>query len=282
MIQSDPVLPPGLVERILTGLGLTQRPKPNLAGLSTLYDAWSGHVPFDNIRKRIWFDGDRKKPAPGLDPFDFFESWLTHGTGGTCWPTASALYALAHSLAFEARRSAGAMSESGEIGTRAGHGTVLVALEGVDYLVDPSMLAFEPLPLITASSSATCDGIHAIRAVPLERGFDVYWRPGHSRDRPAQFRTLPEHDPVDHAFFVAGYDLSTESGPFNDAVCACRRTRDSIVTVGRKNRIAVNADGVVSVAPLTDAERVRVLIDEIGLSEKIVDALPRDMPRADE
>ncbi len=105
---SDPVLSPNLLERVLVKLGLTERPSLDLAGLNTLYAAFCGNVPaIDSIRKRIWFAGDQRTPLPGGDPTDYFESWLIHGTGGTCWPTNGAVYALVRSLGFDARRIAG-------------------------------------------------------------------------------------------------------------------------------------------------------------------------------
>ncbi len=277
MTINGPVLPDGLVERSLSSLGLTRRPTLDLAGLNALYSAWSGKVPFDNVRKRIWFASDQTTPLPGQDPIEFFENWLTHGTGGTCWPNSGAVYALLRSLRFDARRIAGSMIEPGEKNTMAGgHGSVLVTLDRADYLVDASILAFEALPLVPGVRASTGKGIHQIHAVPIAEGFDVLWYPAQARDRPVRFRTDPRFDPVDHAFFLDGYGRSKRSGPFNDALYICRRFPDSILTVGRKNRIAVAADAAVTVTKLGDAGRKRVLINELGLSEEIVDKLPAD------
>ncbi len=134
------MLPDELVERILSRLGLSQTPTLDLVGLNALYAAWSGKVPFDNVQKRIWFASDQTTPLTGQDPTEFFENWLTHGTGGTCWPTSGAVYALLRSLGFDARRLAGSMIDPGETGGIAsGHGSVLVTLDAVDYLVDASI-----------------------------------------------------------------------------------------------------------------------------------------------
>lgn len=277
MTYNGPVLPDELVERSLSRLGLTHRPTLDLVGLNALYAAWSGKVPFDNVRKRIWFASDQTTPLPGQDPTEFFENWLTHGTGGTCWPTSGAVYALLRSLGFDARRIAGSMIEPGEKDTMAGgHGSVLVTLDGVDYLVDASILAFGVLPLVTGVRASAGKGIHQIHAVPIAEGFDVLWYAGQVRDTPVRFRTDRRFDPVDHAFFLDGCERSKRSGPFNDALYICRRFPDSILTVGRRNRIAVAADGTVTVTKLGDAGRKRVLIDELGLSEEIAEMLPAD------
>ncbi len=276
---ADPVLSPNLLERVLPKLGLNERPSLDLEGLNTLYAACSGHVPaIDSIQKRIWFAGEQNTPLPGGDPRDYFENWLAHGTGGTCWPTNGAVYALVHSLGFDARRIAGCIIMEKYPGTN--HGSVVVTLDGVDYLVDGNLAAFKVLPLVPGGTTSTGEGLHDIRAVPIERGFDVLWYQGHSRQEPLTFRTEPEHDPVDHAFFLARYDLTKQLSLFNDALFICRRFPESIVTLGRKNKITVAADNTLTNTEISDAERRRVLVEELGISEEMAEALPPDVPGA--
>lgn len=279
MTSSRSILGPELIERILFRLGLSKRPTLDLVGLNTLYAAWCGHVPFDNVHKRIWFASDHTTPLTGGDPVQFLENWLAYGTGGTCWPTGSAMYALVQSLGFDARRMAGAMIDPGEQAPDpAGHGSVLVTFEGVDHLVDASILAFEVLPLVPGVPATAGQGIHEIHGVPIEGGFEVLWHPGHVRDAPTTFRTGPEFDPVDQAFFLEGYDRSRVSGPFNSALHVCRRYPGSVITLRRNRKTIVAGDGSVSVTQISDAERTRTLIEELGFSEEIVRALPRDEP----
>ncbi len=276
---SNPVLFPELLERVLEKLGLTERPSLDLAGLNTLYAAYCGNVPaIDNIRKRIWFAGERRGPLPGGVAADYFENWLDHGTGGTCWPTNGAVHALVHSLGFDARRIAGCIIMEEYPGTN--HGSVLVTLEGVDYLIDGNLGAFKVLPLVPGRTTSTGDGFHAISAVPIEAGHDVIWYQGHSRQEPLTIRTEPEHDPVDHAFFLEAYDRTKSKGRdlFNHALFICRRFPDSIVTIGRKNKITVTADGTMTKTEINDVERRRVLVEELGISEEIAEALPPDVP----
>lgn len=277
---SDPVLSPELLERVLEKLGLTERPSLDLAGLNTLYATYCGSVPtMDNIQKRIWFAGERRTPLPGGDPREYFENWLAHGTGGTCWPTNGAVYALVHSLGFDARRIAASVIIE-KYSQGANHGTVLVTLEGVDYLIDGNLGAFKVLPLVPGRTTSTGDGFHAISAVPIEAGYDVIWYQGHSRQEPLTIRTEPEHDPVDHAFFLEAYDRTKSKGRdlFNYALFICRRFPDSIVTIGRKNKITVTADNTVTKTEINDVERRRVLVEELGISEEIAEALPPDVP----
>src|ERR1700674_4883092 len=176
----EPALAPALVERVLTKLGLRQRPALDLVGLNTLYAAFSANIPFDNVHKRIWFASPQTTPLPGGDPNEFFNNWLQHGTGGTCWPLNGAMYALAHSLGFNARRIVGSVIVEG-YPRGANHGSVLVTLDGISYLVDAWMASFKVLPLISGKPSSTGHGIHDISAVPTETGFEIISSPGFDR-----------------------------------------------------------------------------------------------------
>jgi hypothetical protein len=75
-----------LLERVLMRLGLSDRPAPTFDGLQTLYAAWCRKVPFDNVRKLIHIHNHDPGPLPGDDATDFFEAWLTYGTGARVGP----------------------------------------------------------------------------------------------------------------------------------------------------------------------------------------------------
>jgi N-hydroxyarylamine O-acetyltransferase len=96
-----------LLERVLMRLGMSMRPAPTLNGLQTFYAAWCRKVPFDNVRKLIHVHNHNPGPLPGDDAAEFFEAWLTYGTGGTCWAGNEALHALLVSLGFQASRGMG-------------------------------------------------------------------------------------------------------------------------------------------------------------------------------
>jgi arylamine N-acetyltransferase len=273
----EPALAPTLVERVLTKLGLRQRPALDLVGLHTLYAAFSANVPFDNVHKRIWFASPQTTPLPGGDPNEFFNNWLQHGTGGTCWPLNGAMYALAHSLGFNARRIVGSVIVEG-YPRGANHGSVLVTLDGISYLVDAWMAAFKVLPLISGKPSSTGQGIHDIRAVPIDTGFEIISYPGFDREHPLPFRPEPEHDPVDHALFLTRYDRTKTVGFFNDAIFVCRHFPDSILTMGRKSKFHLAADNTLTKTEPTEAERKKSLIEEFGLSEQILEKLPPNVP----
>lgn len=275
-ISPDPVLSRDLVESVLTRLALRQQPTLDIAGLNLLFGAFSGHVPFDNVQKRIWFAGPQTKPLPGCDPSEFFNNFLKHGTGGTCWPINGGLYALLRAVGFEARRIVGSVVVNG-YPQGANHGSVVVTLDSTRYLVDGWMASFSVLPLIPGQSTSTGDGIHDIQAVPMGNGFEITSYPGFDREHPLPFRTEPEYDPVDHSFFLTRADRTRTVGFFNDTLFICRHFPDSILTLGRKNMIRVSADETLTKREVEGAERRRALIEEFGLSEEIVEALPPDV-----
>lgn len=272
---SDPVLSPDLLERVLAKLGLSDHPSLDRSGLNGLYAAFCGKVAaIDNILKRIWLTGDQATPLTGGDPTDYFENWLTHGTGGTCYPTNGAMYALVSSLGFDTRRIAGCIVMDEYPGTN--HGSVVVTLDGVDYLVDGCFGAFEVLPLVPGRATFTRQGLNQIKAVPVENGFEIIWYTSINREQPLTFRTEPEHDPVDHNFFLTYYDETKKISVFNDTLFICRRYPDSIVTLGREKAV-VSADNTLTKTEIDDTGRKRVLVEEFDISEEIAAALPPDV-----
>jgi arylamine N-acetyltransferase len=276
---SEPVLSADLLARALCKLDLTSEFTLNLAGLNRLYAAFSQHVPNDNIQKRIWLAGDRSKPVTGGDPIEFFENWLAHGTGGTCFPANGALFALLRAIGFDARRISGSVLMEG-IEQGGNHGSVLVRLDGIDYLVDAQLAAFTALPLVQGQSTSTGNGIHDISAVPVAEGFDVQWYPGSNRQKPLVMRPELEMGHVDHDYFLAQYALSASPyhrrSPFNEALFIARHFSESILVVSRNNKIEVSSENVATKSEITVDERARVLIEELGISEYAVDAIPPD------
>ena len=268
-----------LLERVKSKLALPRRPSLDLGGLNQIYAAYSGHVPNDNIHKRIWLAGDKSQPVTGGDPAQFFENWLAHGTGGTCFPANGALCALLCGLGFDARRILGSVMMEG-VERDGNHGTVLVRIEDVDYLADAQLAAYSALPLIAGRSTSTGNGIHDIYAVPHGVDFDVYWFPGANRLTPMVTRLDHKRGPVAHEIFLEHYALSAlrdrRRSPFNEALFIGRHFPDRILNVGRITRTEIRADNSVSRREITLAERAQILTGEFGVSEQIVKAIPPD------
>jgi arylamine N-acetyltransferase len=272
-------LSPALVDRVLQAFGFRAVPTRDLAGLTAVNLEYRVRVPFDNIQKRIWQVGSQSTPPTGGDPTQFFENWLAHGTGGTCWPTNGALAALLAALGFDVRQIAGEIVIAGWP-HRGNHGSMIVTLDGAEYLVDGNIGALAPLPLIPGAATSTGQGLHDISAIPREDGWDVVWRQTHSRQPPLVFRTDRELDPVDQRFFAARNVEFASVGLFNQALYIARRWPDHMLTLGRQNKISVSDREEQLTEAVPDTERKRVLVEEMGVSEEIAEALPPDVPGA--
>ena len=257
-------------------LGFSARPSNDLAGLNALYASFSTRVPTDNIQKRIWFAGTRREPLTGGDPAEFYENWLRYGTGGTCWPINGGWCSLLETVGFEARRIVSSVIIDG-YPAGANHGSVIVTLDGRDYLVDAWMAAFEALPLVSDRATSGGTGLHTITAIPMNGDFEIRMFSGHDRDRILPVRTELGCSAVNHEYFLARYDLTKEIGFFNHALYICRRFPDHIIVLGRQNKIVVDASNSVTKTGVTETERRRVLVEELGIAEAIAAALPPDV-----
>jgi N-hydroxyarylamine O-acetyltransferase len=268
-----------LLERVLLELGLRNRPAADLAGLQEIYAAYSWHIPHDNVQKRIWLVGDRSNQVTGGDPSEFFENWLVHGTGGTCFPANGALCELLSTLGFNARRILGSVMIEG-LEREANHGTVLVRIGDTDYLADAQLASFSVLPLVPGQPASTGEGIHDINAIPFEGGFNVQWYPGSKRQRPMVTRLDLQCAPVDHSAFVAQYALSARRdlrrSPYNEALFIGRHFPNHILNIGRNTLTKIYSNNVITKREITLTERAQILIDEFRLSAEIVAAIPPD------
>ena len=98
-------LSPALLERVLTGLGIAARPEPTWHGLNnSMLPGAPGYR--STMRKLIHLRSGERGALPGDTPAEFFEAWLRHGTGGTCWAGNGAL-ARAAGAGFRGRARAG-------------------------------------------------------------------------------------------------------------------------------------------------------------------------------
>ena len=280
--RQGPALALDLLDRVLAKLGLERRPGIDLAGLNSVYAAFSGNVSNDNVQKRIWLSGDRASPVAGGEPAEFFENWLTHGTGGTCFPINGAFATLLGALEFPVRRIASTMMVPGVERGVSNHGSVIVTFDDVDYVADAQTAGFEALPLRPGEETRTTSGIHAMSAAPIEDGFEVRFHIGHTREQAFRFQTEPENDPVDHERFVSLYDRSANDAfsPFNNQLYICRHFEDSILSIHRGKKISVAADGSLTSVEVDDAGAREALVEEFGISAEAAYAFPEDDPDA--
>ncbi|MCC2655783.1 MAG: hypothetical protein K0Q76_891 [Panacagrimonas sp.] len=262
-----------LQERILARLGLKAAPERTLAGLTTLYGAWCQHVPFDNIRKLIHLRRGDAGPLPGTDAVDFYENWLRHGTGGTCWSGHTALHALLGSLGFDVVRGVGTMLVAPDIPPN--HATVFVELDGTRYIVDASMLHGEPMA-IDQPDAGVAHGAWGVRVHRAPTGHAlIHWRPIHMAEGlDCRIDTVG----VSADVFAASHEGTRGWSPFNFSLYSRVNRGDRVIGAAFGQWFGFDAAGGVTQRPLGTDERVRVLVEQLGISEEMARAVPPDLP----
>jgi len=262
-----------LLERVLMQLGLSERPAPTFDGLQTLYAAWCRKVPFDNVRKLIHVHHHDPGPLPGDDAAEFLEAWLTYGTGGTCWAGNGALHALLVSLGFQASRGMGTMLVAPHIPPN--HGTVLVACDETRYVVDASILHGEPLRLDASMPTGITHPAWGVQCSMRDGHWHIRWRPIHMPDG---LDCRLDHLQVTRETFQERHEQTRPWSPFNYELYARLHCGEAVVGTTGGQRVELNGAGGVVYRRLEGDDRLRLLVDELGMQEEIVQRLPPDTP----
>ena len=262
-------LPPDLAETVLDRFGFDDSPSIDAAGLAELYRRWCRSVPFDNTIKLIALYGEASAPEdslPGMDAEEFLRSWLAQGTGGTCFPSANALHALALACGFDSRLLAASMADIGE----PTHGTTVVTIGEEEWLIDTSMLTDEPLLLSGEDTTSIEHPVFATTAEPVDEGWLFHFSMPYA-EMTMPCRTITP-EAAEHAFFVERFEISRNMGPFNSGPNAKRNDSGGVIAYGGAKRFRRTAEGIEE-SDLGDSETFAGLREEFGLSEEIVDRL---------
>lgn len=265
-------LPDSLLGRVLDRLDVPRR-VPDHDLLVCLYAAWCQSVPFDNVRKLIHVRAGDTGQLPGGTAEDFFEAWLRHGTGGTCWAGAGALHTLLCSLGFPAQRGIATMLATDHPDLPPNHGTVLVVCEGQPLLLDTAMLSGVPVPLTAGETTEVPHPAWGLRTVWRDGKCVVQWRALH---RPEGFECRLEHFGAPATEYAERYEKTRGWSPFNFEVNARLNRPDGVAGLAFGNQVTLAQDGTTKVEPIGDADRRRLLVERLGMSEEIIAQLPED------
>jgi arylamine N-acetyltransferase len=266
-------LAPALIDRVLAKLGLASRPEPALDGLKRVYGAWCHKVPFDNVRKLMHLRRQDAAALPGDSASDFFEAWLRHGTGGTCWAGNGALQELLRALDFDARRGLATMLVAPDIPPN--HGTVVVTCDHKRYLVDASILHGEPLALEPHAPSAIAHPAWGVQCSVREGKWSIRWRPLHLPDGiDCRIEALE----VTQQVFHDRHEDSRPWSPFNYALSARLNRNDTVVGAAFGQRVDIVADGSIRQRALPPAQRASLLVEELTMDAAFIAQLPADLP----
>jgi N-hydroxyarylamine O-acetyltransferase len=261
------------VEAVLTKLGFRDAPAPDLHGLQQLYRSWCERVPFDNGRKLVALRQNSGGALPGDSATDFFQAYLAHGTGATCWAVNGALCTLLQCLGFNARRGFGTMLVAPDLPPN--HGTVLVTLEQRIYLVDASLLTVDPLLLDEHVDTAVN---HPAWGVQCRREYGKWlasWRP---QMRPEGLDCRLDVLDATAKQFSNFHEGTRAWGPFNYEFALRANRNGGVVGVAYGQRVDFDSTGQVVHAPMNADERVRFLVETVGWSEETAVRLPADIP----
>ena len=254
-------------ENAIERFGFSSRPEPTLENLRKLYKAWCRNVGYDNILKRVYYARGETGPFPVMDPNDFVSTWLQHGTSGSCWPTAEALFNILLKAGYDVERVSSEMLNCGDP-MRPNHGTCFVRIDGDTYVVDTGVVAEEPLQLIDGQETKTSSKAFGIWSKGDGR---VWWRPGHSRQE-IEIAMIDRNCSAE--YFSYRYEKTKEFSLFNHSLYVRKNIDDGIVTYGRGNVIRIDPEGEMTVAPIDQKDLPALLIGEMGLSEEIVAQTP--------
>ncbi len=154
-----------LVRRVLAALAVEAAP-PSLAALDALVSAYVRRVPWESASRIA-----RLAQMPRLSdcprwPVTFWESALANGTGGTCFESNYAFFALLRALGYDGYLTINNMGD-----TTACHTAIVVRLGAERWLVDVGLPLHVPLRLDPIESASERDGgFHTYRLLPQGGG----------------------------------------------------------------------------------------------------------------
>lgn len=202
-----PALSARLAEAVLGYLGVA-RSAPGLALLNTLIAAYGRSVPWESASRIV----KRAQVASAAEavrwPDEFWQSAIRLGTGGTCFESNLAFFALLRSLGYDGYLTINNMHET--IGC---HTALVIQMQGERWLVDAGYPIYAALPLsgLAVSQQETPFGTYTLRS-PAPNHYIVEQA---SLPKPYLFDLIDV--PVDHAAYCAAtINDYTESGLFLD------------------------------------------------------------------
>jgi N-hydroxyarylamine O-acetyltransferase len=260
-----------LVDAVLTRLGV-ERPQCDLVGLRSVYAAWCGSVPFDNTLKLIHTAEELPGPLPGSTADVFFDTWLEHGTGGTCWAGNGSLHDFLAALGFDVGRAIATMLSAPDV-RGPNHGSVIVTIDGERWIADASILSGNPIRMLEPGSD--------VGSTPLPR-FEwfgdkpaVRWR---ALSAPDGFPCRIDRIGADWHEWDALHQRTKAWSPFNYQLTARLLRGHESVGAAQGQRFVFQRDGTLDALPLEGEARTRFLVEELGISERIARRVPRDRP----
>jgi N-hydroxyarylamine O-acetyltransferase len=267
------LIEPILLEQVLSRLGFSSAPDISLSGLESVYEAWCNQVPFDNLMKLIHVQSKNPAPLPGDNATQFFESWLKHRTGGTCWAGNGALFSLLSALGFNAERGVCTMMVAPNLPPN--HATVIAHLDQKKYMLDASITHCKPIqldPQIKEHSYLP----KWVKNVSLEDNhWYIDWVPVH---RPQGLDCRIDYEGASREDYSERHEQTREWSPFNYELHVRQVRNNAVKGLANGKLGSISLTGAYAENTFEEKDRARVLIEEFGYSEEVVNKLPPDTP----
>jgi N-hydroxyarylamine O-acetyltransferase len=258
-----------VVDSVLARLGV-EWPACDLPGLRSVYAAWCGSVPFDNTLKLIHSAEALPGPLPGSTADAFFDTWLEHGTGGTCWAGNGALHDLLAALEFDVERAIATMLSAPDV-RGPNHGSVIVTIDGARWIADASILSGDPIRIVGPETDGGSKALPRLEWLADKPA--VLWR---ALNAPNGFPCRIDRIGADVDEWDRLHERTAAWSPFNFQLSARLLRGDESIGAARGQRFVFQQDGTLAVSPLEGEERTRFLVKEMGISETIAAKVPRD------
>lgn len=254
------VLTPEIAEKTLERLAINLPLIPNEEGLTKLYHEWCRNIPFDNFWKRLKFYDKEFSNQDQINANQFFEIWLKHGLGGTCWTTANAMCELLKYLGFDARIITGSMGDMGITN----HGSLLVSFSnGKEYIIDTSILNEQPIKI---DGEGIENPVHPIQLIHDSETTKIVFE--HSTKRESMPCAINKNI-ISREQITEFYVTSIQNSLFNDCVYI-RKNNEGIVHSIVGVTYYTKTGDTLEKRELSEKERKEVLVDIMGLSTEIV------------
>lgn len=244
---------------------------PDLATLERICAGLHRHVGYDTTPKQRWaFDGGHGDP-PGLDPSEYWDTFLTHGASGTCFATALALDAYLNAVGFDTTISAWRMLGR-PTPTGFGHATNTISIGADRYIVEASSSV--PAPLLWPGDDGATGDAGGVATVTSCQGRTRMHLP-RAAGAGAKAYELVDADVTRDTVAASYHDMVRLSpGPQRDLVWARTRSDGVTASIGEGTYL-LRAGYQVLASTSIDAAAARAALSRGGHSAEWLDELDR-------
>ncbi len=163
-----------LVSKILTHLNYSSLETPSLEHITGLVNTYIRRVPWESASRIVRRANVQSTEECPRWPDMFWQSAITHGTGGTCFESNYAFYHLLLHVGYEGYLTINNMGDS-----IACHTAIIVQLGDEHYLVDVGLPLAAPLRIDPARPTTTPTEFHIYTLTPVAESTYIISRDNH-------------------------------------------------------------------------------------------------------